>query len=301
MPASRSATRRSSTPTWVNYTGGDTSYAVEIHNGVAFIGGHMRWANNPSAGDQAGQGAVPRTGMMALDVVTGLPFSWNPGRERGVGLFDYHVTDAGIWAGSDTDRWNNELRQQLAFFPWAGGSLVPASGIGALPNDVVLLGRTTGTTGTTDPSVLYRINAGGPALASADDGPDWAADTSATSTVPQHRQQHLHLHAHRRHRRRQRAQERHRPPAGRHLQHRALRPGPVAPEMQWNFNVAAGTPIQVRLYMANKSTATDEVGERVFDVDLDGVQRDRQHRPRRNCRATTSARCGRSTSSATAR
>ncbi len=41
--------------------------------------------------------------------------------------------------------------------------------------------------------------------------------------------------------------------------------------MQWNFPVAAGTPIQVRLYMANRSTSTDLVGERIFDVDLDGV------------------------------
>ena len=120
-------------PTWTNWTGGDTSYAVEIHAGVAYIGGHMRWANNPSAGDRAGQGAVPREGMMALDVETGLPFSWNPGRPRGVGLFDYHVTAAGLWAGSDTDRFANELRQRLAFFPWSSGSLVPASQIGALP------------------------------------------------------------------------------------------------------------------------------------------------------------------------
>ena len=168
------------TPTWVNWTGGDTSYAVEIHNGVAFIGGHFRWANNPNAGDSAGQGAVPREGMAALDVVTGLPFSWSPNRDRGVGLFDYFVSDAGLWAGSDTDRWNNELRQKLAFFPWAGGSLVPASEIGALPNNVFLLGRTAGTTGT-DPSVLYRVNAGGPTLTSADDGPDWVADNSSTS------------------------------------------------------------------------------------------------------------------------
>ncbi|MCU1361929.1 MAG: domain containing protein, partial [Ilumatobacteraceae bacterium] len=118
-------TSSTNTPTWTNYTGGDTSYAVEIHSGVAYIGGHMRWGNNPGSADSAGQGAVPRQGMMALDVKTGLPFSWNPGRDRGVGLFDYFVTSAGLWAGSDTDRWNDEARQKLAFFPWAGGSLVP--------------------------------------------------------------------------------------------------------------------------------------------------------------------------------
>ncbi|MGE0141409.1 MAG: PKD domain-containing protein, partial [Ilumatobacteraceae bacterium] len=256
-------------PTWVNYTGGDTSYAVEIHNGVAYIGGHMRWANNPNAGDQAGQGAVPRSGMMALDVNTGLPFSWNPGRERGVGLFDYHITDAGVWAGSDTDRWNDEMRQRLAFFPWSGGSLVPANTIGSLPNNVFQLGRTAGTTGT-DPSVLFRVNAGGPTLASVDDGPDWSSDSGTTSTyrnsgssvssytltagttdatVPRADFDRPNADIFK--------TERYDPSTG--------------SEMQWNFNVTAGIPVQVRLYMANKSTSTDEVGQRVFDVDLDGV------------------------------
>ena len=256
-------------PTWVNYTGGDTSYAVQIHNGVAFIGGHMRWGNNPSASDNWGQGAVPRQGMMALDVVTGLPFSWNPGRDRGVGLFDYFVSDAGVWAGSDTDRWNNELRQKLAFFPWAGGSLVPSNEIGTLPNNVFTLGRTAGTTGT-DSSVLYRINAGGAALASADDGPDWASDNSSTSpfhntgtsaasytltaamtdsTVPN--------------------TDFDRPPAG--LFNTERWDAATGSEMLWTFPVPAGTQIQVRLYMANKSTGTDEVGQRIFDIDLEGV------------------------------
>src|SRR5690606_11435750 len=105
-------------PTWVNYTGGDTSYAVEIANGVAFVGGHMRWANNPFAADSAGPGAIPRQGIQALDVTNGLPYSWNPGRARGVGVFDFHVTPQGLWAGSDTNTWAGEQRRRLAFFPF---------------------------------------------------------------------------------------------------------------------------------------------------------------------------------------
>ncbi|MBI5090618.1 MAG: PKD domain containing protein, partial [Actinobacteria bacterium] len=262
-------TSSTNNPTWTNWTGGDTSYAVEIHEGVAYIGGHMRWANNPTVGDRAGQGAVPRPGMMALDVETGLPFSWNPGRERGVGLFDYHVTAQGLWAGSDTDRWNGELRQRLAFFPWAGGSVVPDSTVGDLPGNVVQLGETSGGTGT-DSSVLYRVNAGGPTLAAIDDGPAWESDSSSASpyrntgssntgypltvgtydaTVP--------------------TADNDRPPAALFATERW--DAAASPEMAWSFPVPAGTAIQVRLYMANKSTNTDETGQRVFDVELDGT------------------------------
>ncbi len=41
-------------------------------------------------------------------------------------------------------------------------------------------------------------------------------------------------------------------------------------EMNWNFPVASGTPIQVRLYFANQCDCTASSGQRVFDVVLDG-------------------------------
>ena len=159
--------------TWRNYTGGDTTYAVAITGTAVYVGGHFRWLNNAFAADTAGTGAVPREGIAALDPSNGLPFSWNPGRERGVGVFDILATSAGIWIGDDTDRVASELRQRLAFFPLSTGTTPPPNMTGTLPTDVYALGGS-------DPSVLYRVNAGGPELPSADDGPNWLADTAAS-------------------------------------------------------------------------------------------------------------------------
>jgi PKD repeat protein len=45
----------------------------------------------------------------------------------------------------------------------------------------------------------------------------------------------------------------------------------AAPEMSWHLPVAVGTPIQVRLYFASRCDCTNDPGERVFDVRLDGT------------------------------
>jgi len=130
-------------PTWVNYTGGDTTYGVAITGSVVYVGGHMRWQNNPvpSRGDQVGPGAVPREGIAALDPVNGLPLSWNPGKERGVGAQALYATDQGLWVGSDTQRIAGELRQRLALMPLAGGSAIASLKNPVLPNDLFAIQR----------------------------------------------------------------------------------------------------------------------------------------------------------------
>jgi hypothetical protein len=135
------ATGPGQSPTWVDYSGGDTFTSVEVTGPVAYVGGHQRWLNNPFAGDREGSGAVPREGIAALDTRNGLPFSWNPGRERGVGVWDFWAGAAHVWGGSDTNSWGGEYRPRLAGFPFADGKQLPPDQVGSLPGDVLLIGN----------------------------------------------------------------------------------------------------------------------------------------------------------------
>lgn len=132
-------------PTWANYTGGDTLYGVAVTGSAVYVGGHQRWMNNSFQGDQAGPGAVARDGIAALDPVNGLPLSWNPGRERGVGAQALFATAQGLWVGSDTNNIGGERHARIAFFPLSGGTTVPTVVAARLPNDLFLAERTPGS------------------------------------------------------------------------------------------------------------------------------------------------------------
>jgi PKD repeat protein len=249
-------------PEWTDYSGGDTFWSVGASGAAVYAGGHNRWMNNPFAADRAGPGAVEREGLAALDPKNGVPFSWNPGRNLGVGVFDLYSRPDRLWVGSDTDRiarW--AYRGRLAAFPTQGGVVVPAADPGPLPGDLFTV---PGAALPTDARVLYRVNAGGPELPAIDALPNWSADNGTTNPLRNSGSNaaswsavgslHASVPGH--------------VPAGLYSTERW--DPPAAPEMRWAFPVQAGRQVQVRLYLANRCTCTEQPGQRVAHIEING-------------------------------
>ncbi|WP_113701330.1 hypothetical protein [Nonomuraea lactucae] len=104
-------------PTWVNHTGGDSLYAVAVTGAAVYVGGHQRWLDNPRGRDSAGPGAVAREGIAAIHPTTGKALSWNPGRERGIGVKAFLPHPGGLLVGSDTTRLGREYHARIGMFP----------------------------------------------------------------------------------------------------------------------------------------------------------------------------------------
>ncbi|GAA3171982.1 hypothetical protein GCM10010531_26760 [Blastococcus jejuensis] len=252
-------------PTWVDWSGGDSYLSVAVTGSTVYVGGHQRWMNNRLGNDAARGGAVPRPGLGALDPQTGIPLSWNPGRNpRGGGAYAMLANQNGLYVGSDTDYVGNFQwrRMKIAYFPLAGGAPVADTSTPQLPG-TVYSGAPTGSEQASP--VLFRVNAGGSALPPTDSGPAWASDTSSSSpyrnggsnaaswggissdsTVPPGT------------------------PATIFSTER-WDPGTAGDgaEMRWSFPVPAGTQVTVRLYFANQCSCTSAAGQRMFDVAID--------------------------------
>ena len=106
-----------SEPTWINFTGGDSLYSVAITGVAVYVGGHMRWLDNPQGNNTAGPGAVSRPGIGAIDPTTGEALDWDPTKTRGHGTEKLYVTKAGLWVGSDGTTFGGEDHPGIAFCP----------------------------------------------------------------------------------------------------------------------------------------------------------------------------------------
>ncbi|GAA2867703.1 hypothetical protein GCM10010517_27340 [Streptosporangium fragile] len=104
-------------PTWVNHTGGDSLYSVAVTGAAVYVGGHQRWLDNPRGRDSAGPGAVTRPGIGAIHPGTGRALSWNPTRERGIGVKAFLAHRGGLLVGSDTTRLGREYHARVGMFP----------------------------------------------------------------------------------------------------------------------------------------------------------------------------------------
>lgn len=153
-------------PTWAEYTGGDSLYSVAVTGSVVYVGGHQRWMNNSNPPyESAGPGYVDRPGLAALDPQTGVVFSWNPTRDRGYGVTAMLATSSGLWIGHDTNVVAGEWHPRIAFFPLAGGTVVPTVAPATLP------------------TTLYRGAADGTLSAQSFDGTTSGAPTVVDATV----------------------------------------------------------------------------------------------------------------------
>ena len=176
--AGRPATRGSNVqPTWVDYTGQDTLWSVarDRHRRLrrrppALAEQHQRLRLRRRRRGAASGHRRARPGQRPAAVLEPGP---QPARCRR--LRPAAPPPTGLYVGSDTDYIGNYQyqHQKIAFFPLAGGTH-RARRRTAEPARHGLSRPASSPTRT--PEVLYRVDAGGPAVGAIDDGPDWVAD-----------------------------------------------------------------------------------------------------------------------------
>jgi hypothetical protein len=169
-------------PTWVDFTGGDTLWGVDVTDSTVFVGGHNRWLNNSAGRDDAAQGAVARPGIAALSTQTGIPLDWNPGRNpRGESAYVFLATDNGVYFGSDTEYIGNYKykRPRLGFFPYSGGHTEATDETAVLPAQIQIGAPGAASTSTSLVSRSFDGTTVGPASAADAGGIDWSQTRGA--------------------------------------------------------------------------------------------------------------------------
>ncbi len=215
-------------------------------------------ANGTSAASPASAAVVPYSAPSAPTVPAVTPgdssvtLNWNaPSSNGGSSITGYVVT------------------------PYLGATAQPATTFTGTATTGTVTGLTPGqpytftvaAKGLLGTNVLYRVNAGGPAVAATDGGPNWSDDSVDTalhntgssvaaaspsaaldSTIPAGTPTAL-------------------------FDTERFDPGIQGDggEMKWMFPVTSGATVKVRLYFANRYSGTSAVGARQFDVALQGT------------------------------
>jgi hypothetical protein len=107
-----------SEPDWINYTGGDSVWAVSDTGSAVYTQGHFQWLDNRCGFASRPCGAaVNRLGIGAIDPITGRALPWAPEKRAQIGGRSLVATSAGLWVGSDSIGFNGEPRRGIAFAP----------------------------------------------------------------------------------------------------------------------------------------------------------------------------------------
>lgn len=111
-------------PAWINYTGGDSVWAVADTGPVVYASGHFRWFDNPDGyaaigiGDKtSGAPAAERRGIAAINTGNGLANAWNPGVASTIGGKAFLATRSGLWVANDSPRFGKESHFGIAYAP----------------------------------------------------------------------------------------------------------------------------------------------------------------------------------------
>lgn len=114
-------------PSWIDYSGGDSFYSVAIAGSVVYVGGHNRWINNYCGADSLCEpNALFQGGLSALDANTGVGLAWwHPITLRGAGTMylntfgstSYDGSHSGLAIGTDVDVIAGTYHSENALLP----------------------------------------------------------------------------------------------------------------------------------------------------------------------------------------
>jgi hypothetical protein len=142
-------------PTWVNYSGGDSQYSVQITGGVVYTGGHHRWLNDECGNNRFCEAnTVLVMGFSAIDANTGLAIAWfHPMTLRGNGVVSLTSFPAGLFSGSSggvllgdnvTVNGQGAYHSFEALFPLTSPQSTPPT-FGSVPSGMFAQGRLGGS------------------------------------------------------------------------------------------------------------------------------------------------------------